>query len=327
MEFEQFLETTRAFQESRAILTAVELNLFTAVDKGGTAAEVAARIQAHPRSTEMLLHSLAAIGLLEKRDGVFRNTPFAARYLDDASPESIRLATMHIVGLWNRWSTLTDCVRAGTSVIEDEIKDRGEDWTEAFIAAMHRNASERAPQVVSTVGVEGVRRMLDVGGGSGAYSIAFAQASPGLHAEVLDLERVTRIAQRHIGAAGLHDRVGTRAGDFRTDDLGAGFDLVYVSAICHMLDEEENRSLLRKCYGALVPGGRLVIQDFILESDKTAPKTAALFSLNMLVGTRGGASYSVDEYTAWMREAGFAEVRRSALAGPAGLMIGRRAAG
>jgi len=326
MEMEQFLETVRAFQESRAILTGVELNVFTAIGPGATASEVAARIQADRRGVEMLLHALAAVGLLEKRNGAFHNAPFAARYLDDASADSIRLATMHSVALWTRWSTLTDCVRAGTSVLRDQLKNRSEEWTEAFIAAMHRNASERAPQVVHTIGVEGVRRLLDVGGGSGAYSIAFAQAAPALHAEVFDLPRVIRIAQRHIAAAGLEDRVTTRAGDFLADPLGTGFDLVYVSAICHMLDPDENRALLRKCYGALTPGGRLVIQDFILEPDKTAPKMAALFSLNMLVGTKGGASYSVEEYAAWMRETGFEDVRHSRLAGPAGLMIGRRPA-
>jgi len=326
MEMEQFLETVRAFQESRAILTGVELNVFTAIGPGATASEVAARVQADRRGVEMLLHALAAVGLLEKRNGAFHNAPFAARYLDDASADSIRLATMHSVALWTRWSTLTDCVRAGTSVLRDQLKNRSEEWTEAFIAAMHRNASERAPQVVHTIGVEGVRRLLDVGGGSGAYSIAFAQAAPALHAEVFDLPRVIRIAQRHIAAAGLEDRVTTRAGDFLADPLGTGFDLVYVSAICHMLDPDENRALLRKCYGALTPGGRLVIQDFILEPDKTAPKMAALFSLNMLVGTKGGASYSVEEYAAWMRETGFEDVRHRRLAGPAGLMIGRRPA-
>jgi SAM-dependent methyltransferase len=324
MEMEQFLETIRAFQESRAILTAVELNVFTAVAAGSIARDVAERIGGDPRAAEMLLNALAACGLVYKHGEVFFNTPFAARFLDDASPQSVRLAIMHSVGQWTRWSTLTECVRAGTSVAHREIGDRGEEWTEAFIAAMHRNASERAPLVVNTIGVEGVRRVLDVGGGSGAYSIAFAQASPAIEAVVFDLPRVARIADRHIRAAGLESRVSTRPGDFLTDDIGEGFDLVYVSAICHMLDPEGNRALLGKCYRALAPDGRLAIQDFLLEADKTVPKTAALFSLNMLVGTRAGASYSVDEYAKWMREAGFADVRRNRLAGPAGLMIGTR---
>ena len=178
---------------------------------------------------------------------------------------------LHTAHLWQRWSTLTDCVRAGTAVARDEIAGRGEDWTEAFIAAMHRNASERAPLVVRAVGAENVRRMLDVGGGSGAYSIAFAQANSALRADILDLAAVEPIAQRHIQEAGVADRVKVRAGDLRSDRLGEGYDLVFVSAICHMLSPAENLDLLRRCREALAPGGRVVIQDFILEADKTAP--------------------------------------------------------
>jgi predicted O-methyltransferase YrrM len=231
---------------------------------------------------------------------------------------------LHTAHLWQRWSTLTECVRAGTAIARDESAGRGEDWTEAFIAAMHRNASERAPVVVRAVGAENVRRMLDVGGGSGAYSIAFARANNGLRADILDLAAVEPIARRHIEAAGVADRVEVRAGDLRSDRLGEGYDLVFVSAICHMLSPGENLDLLRRCREALAPGGRVVIQDFILEADKTAPRFAALFALNMLVGTRGGSSYSEPEYAGWLGEAGFREVRHARLPGITGLMIGLR---
>jgi cyclopropane fatty-acyl-phospholipid synthase-like methyltransferase len=135
---------------------------------------------------------------------------------------------------------------------------------------------------------------------------------------------VLPIAQGHISAAGLDDRVETRAGDLRHDSLGSGFTLVLVSAICHMLSPEENQDLFKRCFAALVPKGRLVMQDFILEPDKTAPKQAALFALNMLVGTPAGSTYSNEEYTAWMRAAGFSEVREVRLPGPSSLVVGVR---
>jgi (2Fe-2S) ferredoxin/predicted O-methyltransferase YrrM len=313
----------RAFQESRAVLTALELDLFTAVGDGAGATEVAARSHADPRATEMLLNVLVALRLLVKQDGVFRNSPQAARYFTAGSRDNARPALLHTAHLWHRWSTLTDCVRAGTSVAP-EIVDRGEDWTEAFIAAMHRNASERAPLVVHTVGAENVRRMLDVGGGSGAYSIAFAQANPALCADILDLATVGPIARRHIEEAGVADRVKVRAGDLRSDHLGDGYDLVFMSAICHMLSPSENLDLLRRCREALASGGRVVIQDFILEPDKTAPRFAAVFALNMLVGTQAGSSYSEAEYAAWLGEAGFRDIRHMRLPGITGLMIGSR---
>ena len=116
---------------------------------------------------------------------------------------------MHTAALWKNWSTLTECVRAGTSVIHREVDERSSDWTQAFIAAMHRNAVERAVPLVAAVGAQGVRRMLDVGGGSGAYSIAFAAANPELQAYILDLVAVVPLAQRHIDEASLAGRVHT----------------------------------------------------------------------------------------------------------------------
>lgn len=108
------------------------------------------------------------------------------------------------------------------------------------------------------------------------------------------------------------------------DPLGEGYDLILLSAICHMFSPEENRALFRRVCAALAPNGRLVVQDFILEPDKTAPRFAALFALNMLVGTRAGSSYSEPEYADWLRDAGFEEMRRVRQAGPSGLMIATR---
>ena len=185
---------------------------------------------------------------------------------------------------------------------------------------MDRNAKERATQVVRAVG-NGFQRMLDLGGGSAAYSIAFAQANPRLRVDVLDLPAVLPLTQDYIRRAGLEARIQTRPGDLRTDAFGQGYDLALMSAIAHMFSPEENRDLLRRIYQALAPNGRLVLQDFILEPDKTSPSFAVLFSLNMLVNTRGGASYSETEYEAWLRGAGFRECKRVRLPGPANLMI------
>jgi cyclopropane fatty-acyl-phospholipid synthase-like methyltransferase len=190
-----------------------------------------------------------------------------------------------------------------------------------FIAAMDRNARERADAVVRATGVDGIKRMLDLGGGSGAYSIAFARAVPGLRSEILDRSDVLPLTQEYIREAGLADRIATRAGDMLCDPLGENYDLILASAICHMFSPEENRSLFRRVRQALGPKGKLVVQDFILEPDKTAPQFAALFSLNMLVGTRAGSSYSEPEYASWLLDAGFSNVQRVRLPGPVGLMI------
>lgn len=319
--FEDVQEAIRGFQESRILLTALELDLFTAIGPGAVAAEVARRVGADARATEMLLNALVALELLRKDGERYRNSDVAAEHLVTGAPQEARLALLHQSRLWRAWSTLTDAVKAGTSVGAREDDTLGR---EAFIAAMHRNAQERAPLVIHAVGAFSVKNLLDLGGGSGAYSIAFAQSNPELRATIVDQPAVLAIAQRHIGDAGLSGRIQTRPGDLLQDTFGAGYDLALLSAICHMFSPAENLDLLKRVYAALGPGGRVVIQDFILEPDKTAPPFAALFSLNMLVNTRGGSSYTAVEYQRWLEEAGFTGVKHIRLPGPTGLMAGSR---
>jgi (2Fe-2S) ferredoxin/SAM-dependent methyltransferase len=314
----------RAFMESRVLLTALELDVFTALGPGATAAAVASSRNAETGAVERILDALVSLGFLGKRGDTFANAPLAARFLVAGSPDDARDALRHNLSLWRRWSTLTDAVRAGHAVGVTEMKDRDGDWTVPFIAAMHRGAAQRAPLVVRAVGTEGVHRLLDVGGGSGAYSIAFAGASATLRAEILDLPTVLPIAAGHVTEAGLADRVSARAGDLRTDDLGSGYDLVLLSSICHMLGPEENRDLLSRAARALAPGGRAVVSDFVLDEDGTGPRQAVLFSINMLVGTPSGRSYRESEYVAWLGAAGLVDVARVRLPGPAHLLIGRK---
>jgi len=314
-------EMVRAYMPSRAVLTALELDLFTAVGTGATPAQVADKVHADPRATEMLLNALVSLKLLDKKDGTFSNSPVSARFLTESSRDNARDGLLHIANLWHRWSTLTECVRAGTSVSARGSQDN---WVKPFIAAMDRNARERSGAVVKAAGTNGFKRMLDLGGGSGAYSIAFAKAIPGLKSEILDLSDVVPLAQANIRKAGLADCVTTRVGDMLSAPLGENYDLVLVSAICHMFSPEENRKLLQRIYDALAHKGQVIVQDFILEPGKTAPRFAALFSLNMLVGTRGGSSYSEPEYTSWLEEAHFSNVHRVHLPGPVGLMVATR---
>jgi len=314
-------EMTRSYQSSRVLLTALELDVFSAIGSGASAKNVAKEIHADARATETLLNALTGLGLAEKKNGTFFNSAESARFFATGSRDNARDGLLHIANIWHNWSTLTDAVRAGTSVATRKRDDNG---VKSFIAAMDRNARERAGAVVKAVGAKGVKRMLDLGGGSGAYSIAFARAIPELKSEILDVEAVVPLTRENIRKAGLADRISTRVGDMTRDPLGKNFDLVLASQICHMFSEDENRKLFKRVYEALAPGGRFVAQDFILEPSKTVPRAAALFSLNMLVGTEAGSSYSEPEYANWLRDAGFSDVRRVRLPGPSGLMVGVR---
>jgi SAM-dependent methyltransferase len=299
------LQALRGFQESRVLLTALELDVLPAVGEGAGAAGVAARIGCDPRATGMLLNALAALGVLRKDGDRYRCTEAAMALGRE------RAGLMHLAHLWGTWSGLSGAVRSGTS----PRPGPGGAQVEHFIAAMHARARTLTGDALRVIGAKGLRRMLDVGGGPATFAIAFAQANPELQVEVLDLAPVLPIARGHIREAGLEGRVTLREGDLRSDDLGADYDLVLVSAICHMLGEDENRDLLARCVKALAPGGRVAIREFILDPDRAGPPSAAMFALNMLVGTQRGNAYTEAEYRSWLEQAGCRESFRPEPAG------------
>ncbi len=311
----------RGYMPSRCILTALELDTFTAVGDGANAEQIGARLRANARAVGMLLNALVALGLLSKSGDDYKNTSESARFFVQSSKDNQRDGLLHTANIWHRWSTLTDAVGKGTCIPID--RDNTPEWTRNFIAGMQRNAKDRAPLVVKALGTDGIRRVLDLGGGSGAYSIAFAKACPDVQCEILDLPEVVPLTAEYVSQAGVSAQVSLRAGDMLQDDFGCGYNLIMLNAICHMFSEKQNREIFRRARQALSPNGRLVVQDFILNPDKTGPQHATLFSLNMLVATDTGASYNELEYTDWMKDAGFSEVHRINLGGPSGLIVGR----
>jgi len=310
----------RGYMPSRCLLTALELDIFTAVGEAGNAEQIGTKIRANARAAGMLLNALVALGLLSKSGDDYKNTPESARFFVQGSKDNHRNGLLHTANIWRSWSTLTDAVRSGTRV--PSSRDDTPEWTRNFIAGMQRNAKDRAPLLVKALGTTGVRRILDLGGGSGVYSIAFASACPDVQCEILDIPEVVPLTAGYVSQAGVSAQVSLRTGDMLEDDFGSGYDIIMLNAICHMFSEEQNRDIFRRAHQALAPNGRLVVQDFILNSEKTGPQQAALFSLNMLVNTDAGASYSEFEYTHWMKAAGFTEVCRINLPGPGSLIVG-----
>jgi SAM-dependent methyltransferase len=305
---EEIQQLATAFQKSRILLTALELDLFTAL--GGdarTSEEVAGMRSTDPRGTDRLLNALSAMGLIRKEKGLFSNTPAAAGLLVRGAP-GYMAGLMHVAGLWKTWSTLTDAVRKGGRVA-DPLRERSPVWFRDFIAAMHHRAERSAADSVGRLDLTGISRVLDVGGGSGAFSIAFVRSRPGITATVFDLPIVAPLAREYVDKAGLGDRIEIIEGDFHTDALGTGYDLVYFSAIVHMNSPEQNRALMEKAHSALKPGGGVAIQDFIMAENRTEPPFGALFALNMLVGTDAGDTYTAEEAGEWLAGAGFVDIR------------------
>jgi precorrin-6B methylase 2 len=219
---------------------------------------------------------------------------------------------------------MTEAVRRGTSVISREPDERGREWLTSFIAAMHTRAVRMADGVVALLDLSGVSRVLDVGAGSGAYCMAFVRAGERIRATAFDLPHVIPLTRQYVQQAGLLNKVDFVVGDCNADPLGSGFDLIFLSALIHSNSFEENQTLLRKSADALNPNGQVVIQDFIMDEDRTTPAFGAFFALNMLVGTEAGDTYTESEVRRWMEEAGLLRIERKDTPFETALMVGRR---
>jgi SAM-dependent methyltransferase len=302
---ENILGAARAFMESRILLTGAELDIFTLLDGAALSAdELAARLPADARALTALLDALVSMDLLSKEQDRYRTPPDVARTLSASSPDSVLPMILHSAGLWHRWGELTTrvCGPQGPA-------HRPDTGLTAFIGAMHVIGSRMAPRIAAAAKPGAATRLLDIGGGSGTYTMAFLEASPDLKATLFDRPDVVEMARARLAQAGMLDRVTLAPGDFYADPLPAGHDLALLSAIIHQNSREQNVELYRKVYAALVPGGRLVIRDHIMSLDHTQPKSGALFAINMLAGTPGGGTFTFDEIREDLVRAGFERVR------------------
>lgn len=317
-------ELSRAFQASRIFLTGYELGVFSVLgDEQQTSAEVAAAIRADHRATDRLLNALCALELLTKSAGRYANSPLAAKYLVKGKPD-YQFGLRHTLNLWDSWSTLTEAVRNGGTVARGQINESSTEWLAAFIGAMHARAKLEAPLVAGKINLRGVSRVLDLGGGSGAFSMAFVRLKDDLRATVFDLPNVVPLTRDYVEQAGFSDRISAVPGDYNEDELGTGFDLAFLSAIIHVNSFDQNQALVNKVSRALNPGGRIVISDFIMEDNRFEPMVGAIFALNMLTGTAAGDTYTESEIKGWMEQAGISFTERIDLGRGRSMMIGTK---
>lgn len=300
-----WLRQASSFFVSRVILTANRLRIFDHLAAPGkTAPQLSRTLQTDTRATELLLNSLVAVGLLVKSKDAYRNTAIASRYLVSGKPGYQGDILRHYSTLWDNWSGLDTVVKTGKPF-------RKAHDHEAFILGMHNLALLKVKKVLDALDLRGVGRVLDLGGGPGTYAMAFARK--GRETVLMDFPETLKIAKRLIGSTGLGRKISLLPGDFTRDDIGSGYDLVFISQIFHAYDDAACISMLKKSHQALNPGGKVVVQEFLLDDTHTAPPWGALFAINMLVNTPGGRTYTLKEMTSWVRKAGFREIGSSML--------------
>lgn len=307
MKPEEILRTAQGFMESKILHAAAQLDLFTVVSRTPLSAqEVSDKIGGSPRAIAALMDAVAAMGLLTKENGAYYcKSPL----LVAGSPESIRPMVLHMSHLWDRWSRLADIARGLPAALEEFDFSRDEEEMRAFIGAMHSIGAPLARQIVASVNPELSKVLLDVGGGSGTYTIAFLRAVPDMKATIFDLPEVIEMARERLRSEGLLDRTTLAAGSYHEDELPKGHDLVLISAIIHGNSDRGNRELYKKAFRSLNPGGRILVRDHVMDPDRTRPRDGAVFAINMLVGTPGGGCYTYEEIETGLKEAGFTKIR------------------
>ncbi len=303
----ELLQLSGGYWSTCALHAGVKLDLFS---HAGTASELAQATASDVRGVEMLLNALTALGLMEKEGERYAATAFATEFLSRTSPRYLGYIIMHHHHLMDGWSHLDESVRSGTPIRGRVSHDSNDSERESFEMGMFNLAMLNAPKIVSKVDLQGRRRLLDLGGGPGTYAIHFCQANPQLTATVYDLPTTRRFAEKTIASFGLSDRITFQEGDFIGDDVPTGFDVAWLSHILHGEGPEGCAVTLQRAVAALEPGGMLMVQEFILDDNMEGPLFPALFSLNMLLGTPQGRSYSQSQLEAMMTAAGVGSIRR-----------------
>lgn len=306
---EDILALGRSYQGGAVLAAAADLDLFSALSAAPlAAAELARTLECDLRALTILLDALVALRLIEKSDSHYALPAGLNAFLTPDGAQSILAMAQHQGHCLRNWAQLGRVVKTGRPA-ECMPGVRGNAGAqEAFIGAMHNISAPNADQVIRAVQPLQFQHLLDIGGASGTWTIAFLRACPSAQATLFDLPHVIPMARRRLVAAGLGQRVQLVAGDFATDALPPGVDLAWVSAIVHQNSRAQNRALFTKVFTALAPGGRIAIRDILMEEDRTRPLAGALFAVNMLVATEGGGTFTFAELREDLAAAGFAEV-------------------
>ncbi|MCY1139186.1 methyltransferase [Actinoplanes sp. Pm04-4] len=327
------------FWSFKTFAAAVELDLFTRLAGGRTitVAEAEDQLGLPERPADLLLTACASLGLLERHGDGYRNTELAEEFLVKGKPYYFGgQVTYCDQRTYLPWHRIGEALREDRPLTWDPATQESMFDTadpvmlQSFWGAMHSTSVFTAKSLAQHVDLSHSKRLLDVGGGSGAYAIELCRSLPGLTATVFDLPHVCEIAAANVAEAGQSDRIGATPGDFlRDDSLPGGHDVVLFSMILHDWDEPANQRLLSHAYEALEPDGCVVISELLLDADRTGPAPAALMGMNMLVETVGGRNYSDAEYAGWLAAAGFTDIRtvRFDAPGANGAVVGVKPAG
>lgn len=318
------------FWGSKALLTAVELGVFTELARSPLDAEtLRAQLKIHARGAHDFFDTLVALGMLQREDGKYHNAPETDLFLDRAKPSYIGgLLEMANARLYRYWGNLTAALQSGEP--QNEIKRASDPFAELyadparlkqFLSAMTGISMGAAKALAQSFPWKKFKTFLDIGGAQGCVSVQLALAHPHLTGGEFDLPVVGPIFEEYVQSFKLASRLKFRPGNFFTEPLPSA-DVIVMGHILHDWDLEQKRMLIAKAYAALPPGGAFIVYEAIIDDDRRRNTFGLLMSLNMLIETKGGFDYTGADCRGWMHDAGFKETRVEPLCGPDSMVIG-----
>jgi len=328
---EHIMQVGLGFWASKTLLSAIEMELFTELARHPADLEtLRERLGLHPRSARDFFDALVSLGFLERRDGLYLNTPATDLFLDKRKPSYLGgILEMANHRLYRFWGGLTEGLRTGRPQNEAKAGDlpffealyadpaRLRQFLEAMTGLSHPanlRLAERFPWA-------GHSSFADVGTAQGDLAVQIALANPHLQGFGFDLPEIAPIFEEYVEHNGLAGRVSFRPGDFFADELPR-VDVITMGHILHDWDLDQKRTLVAKAYDALPEGGALVVYEAIIDDDRSQNAFGLLMSLNMLIETDGGFDYTAADCMGWMADAGFRETRAEHLVGPDSMVVG-----
>ena len=303
LELDRVIHLAHSYQEPRVLLTASELGLFSILRERSMTAEGIAQSRGwDPQALQVLLDALAVMGFLEKTLNRYSIAQVNRDLLSPDDDRGVIAMVRHAATAWPSWSGLTARIAANGALPNI-------DASQEFVASMHAIAEKLAPGIAALIRPEMGRSFLDVGGGSGAYTIAFLARNRSLRASLLDRPEILEHTQGYLAQADCSDCVQLVKGDATCDEWPGDQDLVFLSALIHSQSPAGCDNIYRRAFRSLAPGGRVVVRDHVMSENRLRPRAGTLFNVHMLVCTADGRTYTFSEIRRGMDAAGFVDVR------------------
>lgn len=319
MQTPQFiLRHIHGYWASAIFVAAIDHGIFDHLEAGATTADaLAAKASLSRRSTQALLDALMGLELLQKVGDGYVCSADASRYLVRGKPDYIGGYATIVKSTWRDWETFSAAIAAGKPVHSQESHNPSNTFWEDLVPAIAPLAFIPARATADHLGIaaKGPFRMLDIAGGSGAFSVIWLQLNPLGHASQIDWPNINSIAKRYVARFNVAERFETIDGDMERLPLqAAAYDYVIYANVAHGLPADRNIAMFQRIRGALKPGGQLVVVGLFANEDRTGHPLLMMFNANMFLNTQHGSTHAAGDYEKWLRMAGFTEIAFQTLA-------------